>query len=289
MSICLGDTELSTVALGDTELAGLYLGETEIWTPGGAGPIYKIAGYSSELPMIEGEGTAPIPSIGKNSSPFIAHRKYYSSADTGSDRNVRNATDEINGEHIEIQLYGGVYHDISSLSEWSAKIKVGGPYSWDTPNRGYDLINSFENYNMHIFYEDYWGEKIYIVPQDLVESPIVYSNPFGFELYGTDRLRMTTVPSGYSKIKEWLRNSTTDSHGSYISQGREFWLGIKDGYLYTYLEGHPICKQAYSKTIDKLNIGWLDTRSGNDYYSGFTILNFEIYDSFIFEIPADPE
>ncbi len=250
-------------------------------------PIFSMVGNSPNLPMSAGVGTADVPSDGTDSTPFVAHRKYYESADSGMAVNVSNRSDEIFGNYIEVQHYGGIYHDISELTEWSAKIKIGGLMSYSTPNRGYDLINSFENYNMHIFYEDYWGEKIYIIPQDMVASPVVYDNPFGFQAFEDDRLRMTTVPSGYSTIEQWFQNFVTDSHGSNVSQGREFWLGVKDGYLYIYLEGYPICKQTYSKPISKLNIGWLDMRSGNDYYSASDIRTFEIYDSFIFDIPAE--
>lgn len=80
MSICLGDTELSSVALGDTELAGLYLGETEIWTPGGGlpseyqqveylqstGSQYIDTGYTFDKPLWRIEADCVFDNVNNN-------------------------------------------------------------------------------------------------------------------------------------------------------------------------------------------------------------------------------
>ena len=257
---------------------GYDISESEI-----PSPVYVLPSRSSDIPMRVGAKSISIDSIGEVNTPFIGHRKYDDTDDTGMSANIQNLTDSVFGNYIYAQEYGGVYHDISIFTEWSAKIRICDFRSYSTPNKGYDLINTFENANMRIFYTDYFGEKLYIVPQDMVTSPVVYDNPFGFQAFEDDRLRMTTVPDGYTSILDWLRNNkeTAGSH----SKGREFWLGVKDGYFYLFIEGYPICKQIYTKPIDKINVGWLDTRSDRNYIAGTGILKFEIYDEFIFDIP----
>ena len=249
-------------------------------------PVYKIVGNTSNIPMLKGVKEIDITSLGKSSTPFIGHRRYDDTDDTGMSANIQNETDSVFGNYIYVQEGGGIYHDISIFTEWSAKIRICDFMSYSTPNRGYDLINTFENNNMRIVYKDYFGEELYIIPQDTVASPVIYDNPFGFVVSEDDELHITSAPDGYKSIIDWLRNDK--GVADFSSEGREFWLGVKDGYFYLFIEGYPICKQIYTKPIDKLNVGWLNTRSNRNYVAGTGILKFEFYNKFIFPIPEIP-
>ena len=242
-------------------------------------PVYKIVGNTSNIPMLKGVKEIDIASVGKSSTPFIGHRRFDDTDDTGMRANIQNQTDSVFGNYIYVQEGGGIYHDISIFTEWSAKIRICDFMSYSTPNRGYDLINTFENRNMRIVYMDYFGEELFIIPQDTVASPVIYDNPFGFKASGEDELHITSAPDGYKSILKWLQN---DKGGAdFHSEGREFWLGVKDGYFYLFIEGYPICKQIYTKPIDKLNVGWLNTRTNRNYVAGTGILKFEFYNKWV--------